>query len=204
MESSRRPHRFKYVYIFVVLYTWLISYPSAIAPYWAFGETIIRQSNAFGILPKSPWRMTAIVLMVMHQSISFIIFVHPIFLLVEKFARVHHRSMLLRILVRIPVVVLVWFVALAIPFFGPINSVMGAFLLTVVVYMLPLATFMYAYRTKAARQVLLFFILMILFYWVSFCIHQNYIYDHHHQKPFSTLQDHFDTFDESVILSLNS
>jgi auxin influx carrier (AUX1 LAX family) len=152
MESTRRPHRFKYVYIFVVLYTWLISYPSAIAPYWAFGETIIRQSNAFGILPSSPWRMTAIVLMVMHQSVSFIIFVHPIFLLVEKFARVHHRSMLLRILVRIPVVVLVWFVALAIPFFGPINSVMGAFLLTVVVYMLPLATFMYAYRTKAARQ----------------------------------------------------
>jgi hypothetical protein len=112
----------------------------------------------------------------MTQSVSFIIFVHPIFLLVEKFARVHHRSMLLRILVRIPVVVLVWFVALAIPFFGPINSVMGAFLLTVVVYMLPLATFMYAYRTKAARQVLLFFILMILFYWVSFCIHQIYIY----------------------------
>jgi auxin influx carrier (AUX1 LAX family) len=83
------------------------------------------------------------------------------FLLVEKFAKVHHRSMFLRILVRIPVVVLVWFVALAIPFFGPINSVMGAFLLTVVVYMLPLATFMYAYRTKAARQVL--FLFMILF-----------------------------------------
>ncbi|CAM6043474.1 unnamed protein product [Sphagnum compactum] len=152
MESSRKPQRFKYVYICVVLYTWLISYPSAIGPYWAFGENIIRQSNAFGILPSSPWRMIAIVLMVLHQSVSFIIFVHPIFLLVEKFARVHHRSMLLRTLVRIPVVVLVWFVALAIPFFGPINSVMGAFLLTVVVYMLPLATFMYAYRTKAARQ----------------------------------------------------
>ncbi|CAM6068483.1 unnamed protein product [Sphagnum tenellum] len=152
VESTRRPHRFKFVYIGVVLYTFLITYPSAIAPYWAFGETIIRQSNAFGILPSSPWRMTAIVLMVIHQSISFIIFVHPIFLLVEKFARVHHRGMLLRILVRIPVVVLVWFVALAIPFFGPINSVMGAVLLTVVVYMLPLATFMYAYRTKAARQ----------------------------------------------------
>ncbi len=71
MESTRRPHRFKYVYIFVVLYTWLISYPSAIAPYWAFGETIIRQSNAFGILPSSPWRMTAIVLMVMHQVSHF-------------------------------------------------------------------------------------------------------------------------------------
>ncbi len=71
MESSRRPHRFKYVYICVVLYTWLISYPSAIAPYWAFGETIIRQSNAFGILPKSPWRMIAIVLMVLHQVSQF-------------------------------------------------------------------------------------------------------------------------------------
>jgi auxin influx carrier (AUX1 LAX family) len=71
MESTRRPHRFKYVYRFVVLYTWLISYPSAIAPYWAFGETIIRQSNAFGILPSSPWRMTAIVFMVMHQVSNF-------------------------------------------------------------------------------------------------------------------------------------
>jgi hypothetical protein len=71
MESSRRPKRFKYVYIGVVLYTWLISYPSAIAPYWAFGETIIRQSNAFGILPSSPWRMIAIVLMVLHQVSHF-------------------------------------------------------------------------------------------------------------------------------------
>jgi hypothetical protein len=122
----------------------------------------------------------------MRQSISFIIFVHPIFLLVEKFARVHHRSMLLRILVRIPVVVLVWFVALAIPFFGPINSVMGAFLLTVVVYMLPLATFMYAYRTKAARQVLLqffgFLFMRLLFYWFQ-CTHHQIIC-----KAFFTLQ----------------
>jgi auxin influx carrier (AUX1 LAX family) len=67
MESSRRPQRYKFVYIGVVLYTFLISYPSAIAPYWAFGETIVRQSNAFGFLPSSPWRMIAIVLMVIHQ-----------------------------------------------------------------------------------------------------------------------------------------
>ncbi len=133
----------------------------------------------------------------MRQSLSFIIFVHPIFLLVEKFARVHHRSMLLRICVRIPVVVLVWFVALAIPFFGPINSVMGAFLLTVVVYMLPLATFMYAYRTKAARQVLSFsfFLFMILF--TGFIVHSsNYM-----QKPF-TLQDH--QYLECILLSIYS
>jgi hypothetical protein len=111
----------------------------------------------------------------MRQSLSFIIFVHPIFLLVEKFARVHHRSMLLRILVRIPVVVVVWFVALAIPFFGPINSVMGAILLTVVVYMLPLATFMYAYRTKAARQVLFSsFPLHDIVYW--FHLHSSNLY----------------------------
>jgi auxin influx carrier (AUX1 LAX family) len=123
----------------------------------------------------------------MRQSLSFIIFVHPIFLLVEKFARVHHRSMLLRILVRIPVVVLVWFVALAIPFFGPINSVMGAVLLTVVVYMLPLATFMYAYRTKAARQVLLLHFFPfhdIVFYWFH-CTHHQFFFAKHF-----TLQDH--------------
>lgn len=71
MESSRRPQRYKFVYIGVVLYTWLISYPSAIAAYWAFGETIVRQSNAFGFLPSSPWRMIAIVLMVLHQVSHF-------------------------------------------------------------------------------------------------------------------------------------
>jgi amino acid permease len=133
----------------------------------------------------------------MKQSLSFIIFVHPIFLLVEKFARVHHRSMLLRILVRIPVVVLVWFVALAIPFFGPINSVMGAVLLTVVVYMLPLATFMYAYRTKAARQVLLFslFLFMILFILVSLHSSSNlYAKAFHFAEIIDTLSVFFSPF----------
>ncbi len=87
------------------------------------------------------------------QSMVFILFVHPVFLVCEKFAKVHTRSLGLRILVRIPVVLFLWFVALAIPFFGPINSVMGAFLVTFAVYIIPLVAFFVTYRTKAARQV---------------------------------------------------
>ncbi len=41
---------------------------------------------------------------------------------------------------------------------------------------------------------------------LGFILHSSnlYIYDHHHQSLFPLCKDHFDTFDESVILSLNS
>lgn len=88
---------------------------------------------------------------------GFVLFSHPVFLVCEKAAGVHTaKPFLRRVLVRIPVVGVLWFLALAVPFFGPINSVMGALLVTVAVYIIPLAAFLITFRTKAARQVLYF------------------------------------------------
>jgi auxin influx carrier (AUX1 LAX family) len=56
-------------------------------------------------------------------------------------------------LARVPVVLVTWFLALAIPFFGPINSMMGAFLVSLAVYIIPSLTFIYVYHTKAAQEV---------------------------------------------------
>ncbi len=56
-------------------------------------------------------------------------------------------------LARVPVVLVIWFLALAIPFFGPINSMMGAFLVSFAVYIIPSLTFIYVYHTKAAQEV---------------------------------------------------
>ncbi|KAH9566402.1 hypothetical protein CY35_04G128400 [Sphagnum magellanicum] len=152
MEATRRPSKFKFVYLAVVFYTFAVTIPSAVSTYWAFGDILLHRSNAFAVLPPSPWRTFAIVSIILHQSMVFVLFVHPVFLVCEKFAKVHTRSLGLRILVRIPVVLFLWFVALAIPFFGPINSVMGAFLVTFAVYIIPLVAFFVTYRTKAARQ----------------------------------------------------
>ena len=84
---------------------------------------------------------------------TFVILLNPVFFVCEKAVGVHTKRLFIRILVRIPVVALHWFLALAIPFFGPINSVIGALLVTVGVYIIPLAAFNYLYHTKAARQV---------------------------------------------------
>ena len=87
------------------------------------------------------------------QGMTFVILMNPVFFFCEKAVGVHTKSIFIRFLVRIPVVAFHWFLALAIPFFGPINSVIGALLITVGVYIIPLAAFNYLYHTKAARQV---------------------------------------------------
>lgn len=88
------------------------------------------------------------------QGMIFVIVMNPVFFVCEKAVGVHTKSLFIRILVRTPVVALYWFLAVAIPFFGPINSVIGALLVTVGVYIIPLAAFNYLYHTKAARQVI--------------------------------------------------
>lgn len=152
LESMRRPSRFKFVYIAVCLYTLCITIPSAVSVYWAYGDVLLQRSNAFAVLPASGWRTVAIAAMVVHQAMGFVLFSHPVFLVCEKAVGVHTKMFALRVLVRIPVVAVMWFFALAVPFFGPINSVMGAFLVTVSVYIIPLAAFLITYRTKSARQ----------------------------------------------------
>lgn len=89
------------------------------------------------------------------QGIAFVITVSPVFYVCEKAAGVHTNHYFRRILVRVFVVGAHWFVALAVPFFGPINSVLGALLVTVGVYIIPLLAFNIVYRTNKAREVAL-------------------------------------------------
>lgn len=81
--------------------------------------------------------------------------VSPVFYVCEKMAGVHTNHYFRRILVRAFVVGAHWFVALAVPFFGPINSVLGALFVTIGVYIVPLMAFNLVYRTNIARQVFL-------------------------------------------------
>lgn len=63
------------------------------------------------------------------------------------------KSICLRALARLPVVIPIWFLAIIFPFFGPINSAVGALLVSFTVYIIPSLAHMLTYRSASARQV---------------------------------------------------
>ncbi|KAL5996202.1 hypothetical protein ACLOJK_026276 [Asimina triloba] len=130
MEAMWKPQRYKYSYMMAVLYTYLLTIPDSVAVYWAYGDILLHRSNAFGY-------------------VSFLLNANPLFLAWEKLVGVHlSKKFLPRAIARVPVVLVVWFLALAIPFFGPINSIMGAFFISFSVYIIPSISFMVAYKRK--------------------------------------------------------
>ncbi|KAL5983687.1 hypothetical protein ACLOJK_017778, partial [Asimina triloba] len=163
MEAMWKPKKYKYVYIFAVLYTYLLTIPDSVAVYWAYGDDLLHRSNAFGVLPPSKAKNHV------KKYVAFLLNANPLFLAWEKVIGIHTGSrFLLKALARVPVVLIAWFLALAIPFFGPINSVMGAFLLSFSVYIIPNVAFMKAYSKKqleTAKDVITK--CGLLMYWIS-------------------------------------
>ncbi|KAG0590831.1 hypothetical protein KC19_1G129700 [Ceratodon purpureus] len=152
LETMKRPSAYKYVNLAVFFYALLVTIPSSVAVYWSAGDILLKQSNAFAVLPGSGWQTLAIATIIAHQAMGFILFTHPIFLLCEKAAGVHTRRFFLRVLCRIPVVAIMFFFALAVPFFGPINSLLGSFGVGLGMYLIPAVVFLVTYRTKSARE----------------------------------------------------
>lgn len=153
MHAMWKPKQFKSVYLFATLYVLTLTLPSAISVYWAFGDQLLNHSNAFSLLPKSGARDFAVCLMLIHQFITFGFACTPLYFVWEKVLGFHTtKNMLLRALVRLPVVVPIWFLAIIFPFFGPINSTVGALLVTFTVYIIPAAAHMLTYRTAIARE----------------------------------------------------
>ncbi|KAE9451479.1 hypothetical protein C3L33_16618, partial [Rhododendron williamsianum] len=89
------------------------------------------------------------------QFITFGFACTPLYFVWEKVVGVHDtKSMCLRALVRLPVVIPIWFLAIIFPFFGPINSAVGALLVSFTVYIIPALAHMLTYRTASARRVI--------------------------------------------------
>lgn len=153
MHAMWKPQKFKAVYLVATLYVLTLTLPSAISVYWAFGDQLLDHSNAFALLPKSGARDFAVILMLIHQFITFGFACTPLYFVWEKVTGFHtSRSLLLRALIRFPVVIPIWFLAIIFPFFGPINSAVGALLVTFTVYIIPAAAHMMTYRTTFARE----------------------------------------------------
>lgn len=67
MHAMWKPQKFKYIYLLATLYVFTLTLPSASAVYWAFGDQLLTHANAFALLPKTRWRDSAVILMLIHQ-----------------------------------------------------------------------------------------------------------------------------------------
>ncbi|EFJ24904.1 hypothetical protein SELMODRAFT_100516 [Selaginella moellendorffii] len=154
MDAMHKPRSFKIVYLCAVLYIFTLTIPSAASVYWRFGDAMLHNPNALAVFPRTRFRDAAVVLMLAHQFIEFGVLALPIFVMWEKLLGVHHskKHYIVKSLSRIPIVLVIWFIAIMIPFFGPINSVVGALLASVAVYILPCVAFMYARQAPESRK----------------------------------------------------
>lgn len=165
MHAMWKPQKFKYIYLIATLYVFTLTIPSASAVYWAFGDQLLNHSNAFSLLPKDGWRDAAVILMLIHQFITFGFACTPLYFVWEKVIGMHDtKSICLRALVRLPVVIPIWFLAIIFPFFGPINSAVGALLVSFTVYIIPALAHMLTYRNASARQVMHLFLYLSIIY----------------------------------------
>ena len=154
MHAMWRPQKFKSIYLLATVYVLTLTLPSAAAAYWAFGDALLTHSNALALLPRTPFRDAAVVLMLIHQFITFGFACTPLYFVWEKAVGMHGtRSVLKRALARLPIVVPIWFLAIIFPFFGPINSAVGALLVSFTVYVIPALAHMLTYRKPSARLV---------------------------------------------------
>ncbi|KAL3158265.1 Lymphocyte transmembrane adapter 1, variant 3 [Trebouxia sp. C0009 RCD-2024] len=152
MHAMLAPSKFSLVYLLSSLYVFTLTLPNTISVYWAHGDSLLTHTNALSVLPVSPLRSTAVVLMVAHQCVAFGLFITPLYFVWEKLIGTHHAPYQTKVLSRVPIVLLVWFLATAFPFFGPVNSLLGAFTTTFSTYVVPCIAFNMTYHSSASKS----------------------------------------------------
>uniref|UniRef100_M4DGC3 Amino acid transporter transmembrane domain-containing protein n=1 Tax=Brassica campestris TaxID=3711 RepID=M4DGC3_BRACM len=94
-----------------------------------------------------------VVLMLIHQFITFGFACTPLYFVWEKLIGMHEcQSMCKRAAARLPVVIPIWFLAIIFPFFGPINSTVGSLLASFTVNIIPAVAHIFTFRSSAARE----------------------------------------------------
>ncbi|EFJ33175.1 hypothetical protein SELMODRAFT_84463 [Selaginella moellendorffii] len=153
VEAMDKPRKYKITNVYAILYIFTLTLPSAVSVYWRFGDQMLNYPNALAVLSPSKFRNVAIILMLTHQFIEFSAFVVPVFAMWEKLLGIHcSQNYTLKCIARMPIVLGICFLAIMLPFFGSINSVVGAIISSIGVYILPCLAFMVIRRHKESRE----------------------------------------------------
>lgn len=140
-----KPSSYDKSYFWSYLYVFTLTMPNAVAAYHTYGEEARYNSNAFSLFPQSAYRDFGIVMMSLHQAVAFGLFAGPLFHMWEKMIRIHDKPFALRSFARLPLCAGIVFLAIAFPFFGAINAVLGAFTTSFGTYIIPCIGFNLAF-----------------------------------------------------------
>ncbi|CAL5220457.1 g2477 [Coccomyxa viridis] len=152
IDAMWKPSAYDWVYPLSYLFTFSIATPHSILVQLAYPKGNLTQDNVYGVLPKNGWMVASIIIMLIHQIIAYALYVTPIFFMWEKLVGTHYKPAYIRLPSRLPVALLLWFIAIAFPFYGLINSIIGALTGSMVSFILPaLAYNLYYLRSAAAR-----------------------------------------------------
>ena len=151
LEASSAAASFTSAFAVGQVYVWTLTLPHSIAANVAFGRALAATDSVYGALPPSPARAVSAWLMNLHQVLVYAFVLLPLFLYAERATGVHTRGYGLRLVARLPVVALVLLAALAFPFYAAVNSLIVAFSVPTLSFVLPCLAFNWAYRTPEAR-----------------------------------------------------
>lgn len=124
-----------------------LTMPNAVAAYYRFGDLCLYNTNSFALFPKSVGRDLAMIFMSLHEMVAFGLFAGPLFHMWEKLIHIHHKPFAFRAAMRIPLCALMVFLAVAFPFFGAINAMLGAFTTSFGTYIIPAFAFNIAFKS---------------------------------------------------------
>ncbi|KAL4441475.1 hypothetical protein ABPG77_001979 [Micractinium sp. CCAP 211/92] len=149
MDAMFAPYKFHKVFYISYSYVYTLVLPNSVFIFWGWPSQAAQYGNVYAYMPPSVARDFSIVLMVLHQVIVFGLFAFPLYFMVEKWWGVHTNAPYWkRVAARLPVGLLLWLIALAFPFFGVINDLLGAFTTTFETFIIPPLVYNIHYQLK--------------------------------------------------------
>lgn len=151
VESLASPARFASAFLVGQAWVWTLVLPHSLAANVVWGPGLAKSDSVYALLPRSPSLIASVWLMNLHQVLVYGLVLMPLFYYCERIARVHTRALPVRLLARVPVVLLVLLVALAIPFYGALNALLSAAGVPALSFVLPCLIFNVAFASPESR-----------------------------------------------------
>ena len=134
-------------YFWSYLYVFSLTMPNAITAYHTYGQEARYNANSFNLFPQSAARDFGIIMMSLHQAVAFGLFAGPLFHMFEKLIHIHDKPFIIRSFARLPLCGFMVLLAVAFPFFGAVNAILGAFTTSFGTYIIPCIGFNLAFQS---------------------------------------------------------
>eukprot|EP00884_Botryococcus_braunii_P009610 jgi/Botrbrau1/18650/Bobra.0367s0086.1 len=152
IEVMKNSQKFFWAFAIAEAYVLTITVPHSVIVNFAFPDKIGRNDNVYGVMPLNDWMRASVWLMISHQVMVFGLVCLPIFFIAEKALGIHLKPIWIRYTVRIPIALLIYFIAIAFPFYSAINAVFSALGTPAVSFVIPCLAYNWIYRSRAARE----------------------------------------------------